>query len=504
MDNRLAILGSAVLSSAITYLLMKRSQDSCPRCESESSVGGAAAAKWLPRLETKDNPPLNPNTLADKLSVEDVDLTDKRVLIRVDYNVPMKDGKITDTRRVDETLDTLRLVLSRKPKAVTLIAHLGQPTAQDRKENFKNFTLEPVAELLSQRLGVPVKFLPDCVGPEVEREINECKPGSVFLCENLRFHMEEIGSEAPAKGQPPVKASAEAKAAFQEALSRLGDVFVFEAFGAAHRPHSSISGIKIPIRVAGLLMKKELEIFSQVLDKPKKPLLAILGGAKISDKIAVIENLLNTADEIIIGGGMAYTFKKLLHGVNIGDSLFDEEGAKYVERIMQKAKERNVKFHFPIDHVITDQKPGKKGEASKDARVGVTDDAQGIPAGWMALDIGPATRFQFSKVIERANTIIWNGPMGVFEMPAFSAGTLSVMCDCVRATKRGATVVIGGGDTGAATDKFYYHHKPISEQVTHVSTGGGSSLVLLEGKLLPGVANLVSRSALANTEAGKQ
>lgn len=457
-------------------------------------VGGAAAAKWLPRLETKDNLPLNPNSLADKLSVDQVDLAGKRVLIRVDYNVPIKDGKITDSRRVDETLETLRLVLSRKPKALTLIAHLGQPTAQDRKENFKAFSLAPVAELLSSRLGLPVKFLPDCVGPEVEREINECTPGSVFLCENLRFHIEEIGSEKVSKDKT-IKASKEDREAFQQALSRLGDVFVFEAFGAAHRPHSSISGIKVPVRVAGLLMRKELDVFSQVLDKPKKPLLAILGGSKISDKIAVIENLINSADEIIIGGGMAYTFKKLLHGVKIGDSLYDDEGAKFVDRIMRKARERKVTFHFPVDHVITDQRPGKKADADvKEARVGVTDDEQGIPAGWMALDIGPASRAQFSKVIERAATVIWNGPMGVFEMPAFSAGTLSVMCDCVRATKRGATVVIGGGDTGAATDKFYYHHKPISEQVSHVSTGGGSSLVLLEGKLLPGVASLVPRS----------
>jgi phosphoglycerate kinase len=272
-------------------------------------------------------------------------------------------------------------------------------------------------------------------------------------------------------------------------------VFVFEAFGAAHRPHSSINGIKIPIRVAGLLMQKELEIFSQVLGAPKRPCLAILGGAKISDKILVIENLLDLVDEMIIGGGMAYTFKKLVDGVEIGGSLFDKPGSEHVARIMEKARKKNVKLHFPIDHVIADK-------FSSEARTGVTDDKAGVPQGWMALDIGPQSRSQFSRVCEGAQTILWNGPMGVFEKGPFAAGTLSVMCDCCIATKRGATVIIGGGDTGAASNSFYYHDKSCAEQVTHVSTGGGSSLVLMEGKMLPGVQGLTNATDLPAGGAG--
>jgi len=338
-------------------------------------------------------------------------------------------------------------------------------------------------------LKSPVTFLPDCVGAEVEKTISECKPGSVLLCENLRFHMEEIGSGEDEKGQK-VKCKPDQVAKFQQDLSRLGDVFVFEAFGAAHRPHSSINGIKIPVRVAGLLMQKELGIVAQVLSKPERPCLAVLGGAKVSDKINVIENLLDLVDEMIIGGGMAYTFKKIVHKVEIGASLFDKEGANAVERIMKKAKERNVRIHFPTDHVIADK-------FSADARTGVSDDEAGIPAGWLALDVGPKSRAAFSAVCERAETIIWNGPMGVFEKGPFAAGTLSLMCDLCVATKRGATCIIGGGETGQASNTFYYRSAACAEQVTHVSTGGGSSLVLLEGKMLPGVQGLTEKGDLS-------
>jgi len=300
-----------------------------------------------------------------------------------------------------------------------------------------------------------------------------------FLCENLRFHIEETGKGVGEK-QEELKASKSDIEKFSRELSKLGDIFVFEAFGAAHRPHASIVGIDLPQRVAGLLMKKELAYYAQVLGQPQRPFLAILGGSKISDKIKVIFNLLDLVDEMIIGGGMAYTFKKIIDHVEIGNSLFDKEGAEQVEAIMKRAKEKKVKIHFPVDHIIADK-------FSADARIGITDDKMGVMPGWMALDIGPKTRTNNSSVVARSKTILWNGPLGVYELVPFAAGTFSAMVDLVEATHRGATSIIGGGDTGAASKRFYYGQKPISDQVSWVSTGGGSSLVLMEGKMLPGV-----------------
>jgi len=497
----LALAGASILSSALTYLAVSgdshdRSKKSVSFQQDQKSEskrqnkGTPKDAEWLPRLETKSNKPLEGNNLGDKLTLDDVDWDGKRVLIRVDYNVPIQNGVVTDTNRIEATLETLRFILDRKgpkggAKAIVLITHLGQPAGNfDRSE----FTLAPVAKALEGLLRHPVKFLSECIGPNVEKEINNCEPGSIFLLENLRFHKEEIGEGKDSSGKK-VKCSPEEVQRFRDALSRLGDLFVFEAFGAAHRPHSSISGISIPVRVAGKLMQKELGYFAKVLGNPERPFLAILGGAKISDKIMVIENLLNIADEIIIGGGMAYTFKKVNDGVKIGASLFDEPGAQHVKRILELAEERGVKLHLPIDHVIADK-------FSADARTGVTDDEAGVPDGWMALDIGPRTRANFAEVMSRAKTIVWNGPMGVFEKGPFAAGTMSIMVECVRAAKgpQKATVIIGGGDTGAASNQFFYQNASCADQVTHVSTGGGSTLVLMEGKMLPGVDHISDRS----------
>jgi len=251
----------------------------------------------------------------------------------------------------------------------------------------------------------------------------------------------------------------------------------------SHRKAASVTGIKIKQRVAGLLMQKELQFYSQVFSNPKRPFLAIVGGAKVSDKIQVIENLLYQCDEIIIGGGMSYTFKKVLEGVEIGSSIFDEEGAKVVGQIMRTARERGVKVHLPVDHIIADK-------FSEQARYGETTDAVGVPQGWMALDVGPITRGINKEVIMRAKTILWNGPLGVFELGPFAGGTLSAMVHMAEAGKNGAITVIGGGDTGAASKKFVFGNHPISEQMSHVSTGGGSSLVLMEGKMLPAVPAL--------------
>lgn len=448
----------------------------------------------LPKWDRSEQVLSDFSALARKQTLDDLDATGKRVLIRVDYNVPLEDGKVTDTARVDATLDTLRHLLDKsrgRPKCLVLICHLGRPGGDFDP---KAFSLAPVADILRERIGdlAPVEFVGECVGPAVERRINSCEKTTVFLLENLRFHIEETGKGITGDGKK-IKADPEAEFRFREALTRLGDVFVFEAFGAAHRPHSSVVGVDLPQRVAGLLMKRELDFFAKALGEPKRPLLGIIGGAKVSDKIGVIDNLLGLVDELIIGGGMAYTFKKVADGVEIADSLFDEEGAKSVERIMAKAKERGVKVHLPFDHVAASR-------FANDAETRVVADADGVPAGWMGLDCGPESRERNSEVIARAETVIWNGPLGVFEMPSFSGGTERAMHDLVRATARGATTIIGGGDTGAASAKFEFEGRPVSEQVSHVSTGGGSTLVLLEGTMLPGVDKLSNKEDLPPDE----
>jgi len=432
----------------------------------------------LPKWD-KSNIELSVASLSSKQTLEHANFAGKRVLVRVDYNVPMKGGVIKNTARIDATLPTLRTILKQGPRCVILICHWGRPGGKFKREDF---SLEPVTKVLQDYLKdlcSEVRFVNDCVGPEVEKAVAECKNNSVLLLENLRFHIEETGSAVDEKGNK-VRANNEAVTRFRLALSKLGDIFVFEAFGAAHRPHSSVVGIEIAQRVAGVNMATELAYFSRVLGEPKRPFLGIIGGAKVSDKIKVIMNLLNRVDELIIGGGMAYTFKKVIDGISIGGSLFDKEGANIVPAIMEAARTRGVKIHFPIDHVIADR-------FAADAKVDFKDDKDGIPDGWMALDIGPKSRALNSEVMSRAQTIMWNGPLGVFEFPAFSDGTREAMLDMVKATQRGATTVIGGGDTGAAAGKFTMDGKPISTLVSHSSTGGGSTLVLLEGTMLPGV-----------------
>lgn len=446
----------------------------------------------LPLRETKDNPALCTETMKSKQTLEEVDFDGKRVLIRVDYNCPVKDGRVVDGSRVKQTINTIKYVLAKKGvRCITLIAHMGRPGGDYNK---KDFSLLPVVEVLKKYLpGTKVVFLEDCIGPEVEAAINSAAKGTVFLCENLRFHIEETGSGISAE-KKKIKAKPEAVQQFRQALTRLGDVFIFEGFGAAHRPHSSVVGIDCEQRVAGLLMQKEMNVYANILSCPQRPFLAILGGSKITDKIGVIENLLELVDEMIIGGGMAYTFKKILDGVDIGGSLFDQEGALIVGRIIKKAKEHGVAIHLPVDHVIADN-------FSEKATVGVTDDQTGIPEGWMGLDVGPVSRAQFSEVIGRAKTVLWNGPLGVYEMGPFGTGTLSAMAELVKATNNGCTTIIGGGDTGAASQKFYVGRCPVSQQVSHVSTGGGSSLVLMEGKMLPGIQYLSDKAPGQSTPA---
>jgi len=315
------------------------------------------------------------------------------------------------------------------------------------------------------------------VGESVEKEVLSSDGGKVFLLENLRFHLAEEGKSVDESGNP-IKASPEEIKAFRDSLSRLGEIYVNDAFGTAHRAHSSMVGIDLPIKAAGLLMKKELEYFGKVMEKPDRPLLAILGGAKVSDKILLIKNLLSLVDEMIIGGGMAYTFKKVLDNMEIGKSLFDENGSKIIGDIMETAKARNVTIHLPTDFKVAD-----KFAADADSKI-VTD-KEGVPEGWMGLDIGPSSGLQFAEVIRRAKTIVWNGPMGVFEFPAFCAGTDAVMNALVESTKAGACTIIGGGDSAA-----YAAQSNNEANVSHVSTGGGATLELLEGKPMPGCTAL--------------
>lgn len=409
-------------------------------------------------------------------TLRDLDFSGKRALIRVDFNVPQDKatGAITNNQRIAAALPTIQHVLD-GGGSVVLMSHLGRPNGQ----RVEKFTLRPVAAELEKLLGRPVKFVPECSGPVAEAACADIKPGEVILLENLRFHIEEEGKAKNEDGSS-VKADSAKVAAFRESLGKLGDVYVNDAFGTAHRAHSSMVGVNLPQKAAGFLMEKELNAFAAVLEHPKRPLLAILGGAKIADKIPLINNLLEKADEIIIGGGMAYTFKKVNDGMDIGSSLFDAEGAKIVADLAAKAKERGVNLIFPVDYVCADS-------FSADAETCPADDASGIPAGWQGLDAGPKSIALYREAILRAKTIIWNGPPGVFEFEKFSGATRAMAEAVAEATARGATTVVGGGDTATAAKKF-----GVADKVSHCSTGGGASLEFLEGKLLPGVAALES------------
>lgn len=412
-----------------------------------------------------------------KLSIEDLELAGKRVFIRVDFNVPQDKvtGEITNTKRIEAALPTIQYALD-KGASVVLASHLGRPNGQVTPK----FSLAPVAKKLEELIGRPVKFLNDCVGAEVETACAEAKPGDIILLENLRFHIEEEGKAKDAEGNK-IKADKEAVAQFRASLTKLADVYVNDAFGTAHRDHSSMTGVALPQKAAGFLMNKELKAFDQVLNNPPRPFLAILGGAKVADKIQLINNLLDKADEIIIGGGMAFTFKKVLDNIEIGSSLFDEEGAKLVPELMAKAEKAGKKIILPVDYIAADK-------FAADAETKAVSDAEGIPAGWMGLDVGAESAKLFVDAIKRAKTIVWNGPAGVFEFEAFEKATKAMADAIVEATAAGAITVIGGGDTATAAKKY-----GADKKVTHTSTGGGASLELLEGKVLPGVAVLTDK-----------
>ncbi len=409
-------------------------------------------------------------------SIRDLALGGKRVLMRVDFNVPQDKvtGAITNTARIAAALPTIQYALE-QGASVVLMSHLGRPDGQ----RIAKFSLQLVATELEKLLGRPVKFLDDCVGASVEAACATLAPGTVVLLENLRFHIEEEGKVKLEDGTSK-KADPVAVAAFRASLTKLGDVFVNDAFGTAHRAHSSMVGVTLAEKAAGFLMEAELKAFAKVLDHPDRPLLAILGGAKIADKIPLINNLLDKANKVIIGGGMAYTFHKVNRGMQIGSSLYDKAGAEIVAELEAKAKAKGVELIFPVDFVCGDK-------FGPDAQTQSAELATGIPDGWEGFDAGPKSIALYRQAILASKTIVWNGPPGVFEFEIF-AGASKAMAEAIaEATAAGATTVVGGGDTATAAKKF-----GVAKKVTHCSTGGGASLEFLEGKALPGVVFLES------------
>jgi len=387
----------------------------------------------------------------NKKTVRDIDLKGKRVLMRVDYNVPIQNGVISDDKRIRATLPTIQYILD-QGAALILMSHLGRPAGTGYEAEF---SLKPVADRLSELLGRPVKFAPDCIGPEVEAMAAALQPGEVMLLENVRFY------KAETKNDPEIS----------QKLAKLGEVFVNDAFGTAHRAQSSTEGVAhyLPA-VAGFLMEKEIEFLSKATENPERPYVAILGGAKISDKVGVIENLLKKCDRLLIGGGMANTFFKAM-GFPVGDSLVEEDAVPTAKSLLTSGGSRLV---LPVDVVIAD---AFDNEAN--TRIVAPNE---VPDGWRILDIGPKTVETFKSALTGARTVVWNGPMGVFEMPKFAEGTFAVARVLA---ELGATTIIGGGDSASAVKKA-----GVADKMSHVSTGGGASLEFLEGKVLPGVAAL--------------
>ena len=397
----------------------------------------------------------------NKLTIRDLELRGKRVFLRVDFNVPLKDGVVTDDTRIRETLPTLKLAIDKGGRLV-LASHLGRPKGGPEPK----YSLRPAAKKLQELLGRPVAFGSDCVGPGVEAQSKALRDGEVLVLENVRFHPEEEKNDE----------------SFSKQLAALCDgVFVCDAFGSAHRAHASVVGITRFVRqaAAGLLMEKELAYLGKALSDPARPFVAILGGAKVSDKIEVVENLMKVADVLLVGGGMAYTLLKA-QGLPIGKSLVENDKLELAAKILADAKARTGKLLLPVDQVTA---PELRADAP--ATVG---DVNKTPADQMGLDIGPKTVAAYTAEIAAAKTIVWNGPMGVFEMPAFAKGTLEVAKAVAAATGAGATSIVGGGDSVAAV-----HQSGVAGKISHISTGGGASLEFLGGRRLPGVEALTNR-----------
>ena len=397
----------------------------------------------------------------DKLSILDLNLPGKRVFIRVDFNVPLADGKVADDTRIRATLPTLKLAIERDARLV-VASHLGRPKGKPDR----NYSLAPVAVRLGDLLSRKVHFASDCVGKEAEEDSRRLKNGDVLMLENVRFHPEEEKNDE----------------AFSRKLAALCDeMFVCDAFGSAHRAHASVVGITKFVRrsAAGLLMEKELAYLGKAISNPDRPFVALLGGAKVSDKIEVVRNLMKLSDAMLIGGAMAYTFLKS-QGKPVGKSLVENDKLDLARDLLQEAKARNFRLLLPVDHVLAE---------SPDSSTTKTASIDDTPEGWMGLDVGPKTIAEFEKEISAARTIVWNGPLGMFEKPAFAKGTLAIARAVADATKsKGATSIIGGGDSVAAVEQA-----GLASQISHISTGGGASLEFLAGDILPGVAALTDK-----------
>jgi len=412
-----------------------------------------------------------------KQSISSIDVKGKRVLMRVDFNVPQdKSGAITNTQRIVGAMPSIKMALDNGAKSVVLMSHLGRPDGRPQP----SMTLKPVADKLAELMGKPVTFLPNCVGAEVEAACADPAEGSIILLENLRWHVEEEGKGVDEKGEK-TKASEGETTSFQASLGKLGDVYVNDAFGTAHRAHSSMVGMagKMPC-VAGLLVAKELGAFSLVLDPElvQRPITAIVGGAKIKDKVLVIENLIDRVDKLILCGGMAYTFLKVCHGMAIGKSLFDKVGAELAPTLLEKAKAKGVEIVLPCDWACGQ-------EFKNDQEIKMVTQEEGIPDGWEGMDCGPKSMELFRQTVMGSKTVVWNGPAGVFEFDNFSKGTKALLEAVAELTSAGGRGIIGGGDSATAAAKW-----DMEDKVHFVSTGGGASLELLEGKVLPGIAAL--------------
>ncbi|WP_372638696.1 phosphoglycerate kinase [Fodinibius sp.] len=396
----------------------------------------------------------------DKMTLKNVDIEGKTVLMRVDFNVPIEDGKIGDDNRIVQALPSIEFVIENGGKLV-LMSHLGRPGGSVDP----SLSLRPVSEHLQTLVDTDVYFAEDCIGEQATSVIEQAEQGEIVLLENVRFHEGEKANDE----------------AFCKQLAAHGDLFCNDAFGSSHRAHSSVAGVTrfLQPAVSGFLLEKEIKYLNDSVNNPRRPFVAILGGAKVSDKIGVIENLLGKVDTIIVGGGMTYTFYKA-KGWSIGDSLVEDEKVELASELMEKAAEQGIKFMLPVDSVVAK-------EFKNDAEHKVVDE-EGIEDGWMGLDIGPQSSIAFGNIIKNAQTVVWNGPMGVFEMKNFADGTNAVARALAEATERGATTIIGGGDSAAAVKQA-----GLEEKVSHVSTGGGASLMFLEGEELPGVVSLTDR-----------
>lgn len=395
-----------------------------------------------------------------KLSIRDLQVAGQRVFIRVDFNVPLAEGKVAEDTRIRETLPTLRLAMDRGARLV-LASHLGRPKGKPDPK----YSLAPVAARLRELLGKPVEFAVDCVGAEAEAKSKSLGDGGVLLLENVRYHPEEEANDPE----------------FSRRLASLCDqLFVCDAFGSAHRAHASVVGITKYVRqsAAGLLMEKELAYLGKAVSNPDRPFVAILGGAKVSDKIEVVQNLMKLADSMLIGGAMAYTFLKS-QGLPVGNSLVENDKLDLARELLEEARRRNFRLLLPVDHVLA--------ESPNSTATKIMDIAH-TPDGWMGLDVGPQTVEEYRKEIAAARTIVWNGPLGMFEKPAFSQGTLGIARAVAAATKTGTTTIIGGGDSVAAAEQA-----GVAAQISHISTGGGASLEFLAGEKLPGVEALTDK-----------